>query len=271
MYGSPPKDKSGRITFGVSNNLEIKVPSRKDTISGLRKVVLIEDLALSGSYDLARDSLNLSEISLRGRTRLFKNVNIQYSGSWDPYVLDSSGRQINQFEWDVNKRLLRRKQTTWDFGMSWNIGQKDFAKKQERTSDIGTDEELAEINENPQDYIDWTVPWSLSFNYNLRFSDNPKYIGFVKTVDKKIVQTLGVSGEVNVAPKWKVTFNTGWDFEAKDLSYTSINVYRDLHCWEMRFSWIPTGFRKSWNFTINVKASVLQDLKLNKKKDFRDL
>lgn len=271
MYGSPPKDKSGRITFGVSNNLEIKVPSRKDTINGLRKVVLIEDLSLSGSYDIARDSLNLSEISLRGRTRLLKNVNIQYSGSWDPYVLDSSGRQINQFEWDVNRRLLRRKQTTWDFGMSWNIGQKDFAKKQERKSELGTDEELAEINENPQDYIDWTVPWSLNLNYNLRYSDNPKYIGFVKTVDKKIVQTLGVSGEVNVTPKWKVTFNTGWDFEAKDLSYTSINVYRDLHCWEMRFSWIPTGFRKSWNFTINVKASVLQDLKLNKKKDFRDL
>jgi hypothetical protein len=85
------------------------------------------------------------------------------------------------------------------------------------------------------------------------------------------VQTLGVSGEVNVAPKWKITFNTGWDFETKALSYTSVNIYRDLHCWEMRFSWIPIGFRKSWNFTINVKASVLQDLKLNKKKDFRDL
>jgi lipopolysaccharide assembly outer membrane protein LptD (OstA) len=271
IYGSPPKDKSGRITFGISNNLEIKIPSRKDTISGLRKVVLIEDLSINGSYDLARDSLRLSDITMRGRTRLLKNLNLQYSGSWDAYALDSAGRQINQFEWDVNRRLLRRKQTTWDFGVNWSIGQKDFEKKKERTSKFGTEEELAEINENPEDYVDWEVPWNLSINYNFRYSNNPRYLGFVKTVDKKIVQTLGVSGEVNVAPKWKLTFNTGWDFETKALSYTSVNIYRDLHCWEMRFSWIPMGFRKSWNFTINVKASVLQDLKLNKKKDFRDL
>jgi hypothetical protein len=85
-----------------------------------------------------------------------------------------------------------------------------------------------------------------------------------------IVQTLGLSGNVSITPKWKIGFMTGWDFEDNDLSYTSISIYRDLHCWEMRFNWIPTGYQKSWNFSINAKASLLQDLKLNKKKDFRD-
>jgi len=285
IYGSPPKDRSGQISFGFSNNLEIKVPSRKDTISGLRKVVLIEDLSISGSYDLARDSLNLSYITLSGRTKLFKNLNIQYSSSWDPYILDSAGRQLNQFEWDVNKRLLRKNQSTWNFGLSWNLRQQDFAKdknkkagaqtdnteEQLRDSPFGSEEELAEINQNPDDYIDWTVPWSLSLNYNLRYSNRISYLDFVRADEKKIVQTLGVSGEINITPKWKFTFRTGWDFENNDLSYTSVNIYRDLHCWEMRFSWIPLGIRKSWNFSINVKASVLQDLKLNKKKDFRDI
>ncbi len=74
----------------------------------MRKVVLIENLAISGSYDLARDSLNWSYITLSGRTKLFKNLNIQYSSSWDPYVLDSAGKQINRFEWTENKRLLRK-------------------------------------------------------------------------------------------------------------------------------------------------------------------
>jgi hypothetical protein len=64
--------------------------------------------------------------------------------------------------------------------------------------------------------------------------------------------------------------STGWDFTNGQLSFTSIDLYRDLHCWEMRFGWIPKGAQQSWNFSINVKASVLQDLKLNKKKDFRD-
>lgn len=282
IYGSPPKDKSGRLSFSLSNNLEIKVPSKKDTINGMRKVVLIENLSISGSYDLARDSLNWSYITLSGRTKLFKNLNIQYSSSWDPYVLDSAGKQINRFEWTENKRLLRKNNSTWSFGLNYNLRQSDFAKKkgenkpvgeenQPLDSRFGSEEELAQINANPDDYVDWSVPWSLAINYNLRYSNNISYLDFMRDEQRKIVQTLGVSGEVNVTPKWKFTFRTGWDFEANDLSYTSVNIYRDLHCWEMRFSWIPLGARQSWNFSINVKASVLQDLKLNKKKDFRDI
>ena len=86
----------------------------------------------------------------------------------------------------------------------------------------------------------------------------------------KIVQTLGFNGQLNITPKWKISLTSGWDFVNGQLSYTSIDVYRDLHCWEMRFGWVPKGAQQSWNFSINVKASVLQDLKLNKKKDFRD-
>jgi len=282
IYGSPPKDKSGRVSFGLSNNLEIKVPSKKDTITGMKKVVLIKNLSITGSYDLARDSLNLSYITLSGNTQLFKNLNVQYSSSWDPYVLDSAGKQINRFEWDENKRLLRKNNSTWSFGLNYNLRQSDFAKNkdakkppgeenQPRESRFGSEEELAQINANPDDYVDWSVPWSLAINYNLRYSNNISYSDFMRNDERKIVQTLGVSGEVNVTPKWKFTFRTGWDFEANDLSYTSVNIYRDLHCWEMRFSWIPLGARQSWNFSINVKASVLQDLKLNKKKDFRDI
>jgi hypothetical protein len=96
------------------------------------------------------------------------------------------------------------------------------------------------------------------------------YPDYVMDKKETIVQTLGMNGNVSITPKWKIGFMTGWDFEASDISYTSINIYRDLHCWEMRFSWIPTGYQQSWNFSINAKSSLLQDLKLNKKKDFRD-
>lgn len=275
IFGSPPKDKSGRITFGISNNLEIKVRSRKDTITGMKKVALIEDLSVAGSYDLARDSLNLSYITLSGRTRLFKNLNIQYSSSWDPYVLDSNGKQINRFEWVENRRLLRPTQATWNFGVNWRFSQKDFAKTPPKTEKepgiMASEAELNEINQNRDDFIDWTIPWSVSINYNLRYSNNISYLDFIRADNRKTVQTLGFSGEINITPKWKVTAQSGWDFEAKGLSYTSVNIYRDLHCWEMRFSWIPIGPRKSWNFSLQVKASVLQDLKLTKKKDFRDI
>ncbi len=91
-----------------------------------------------------------------------------------------------------------------------------------------------------------------------------------KKMVNKVIQTLSFSGDVNLSSKWKVGFRSGYDFEQKDFSYTSIDIYRDLHCWEIVFNWIPMGFRKSYNITIRVKSPVLQDLKLTKKKDFRD-
>ena len=99
---------------------------------------------------------------------------------------------------------------------------------------------------------------------------NKTYYNKNKEKQENLIQTLGLSGDFNLTPKWKIGFRTGWDFEAAELSYTSINIYRDLHCFEMRFNWIPIGGRQSWNFALNVKASMLQDLKLQRKKDFRD-
>lgn len=276
LFGSPSLDKSGRINFGFSNNLEMKVRSRKDTITGMRKVVLVEDLSVSGGYDLARDSLNMSLISVNGRTRLLKNLTIQYSSSWDPYAIDSAGKTINKWEWDVNRRLLRKTNATWSLGAQWNLSQKDFEKKPAqppspvRPPTMATEAELTEIGRNPDGFIDWSIPWTLSINYTLRYNNTPHYAGPVPLGQNKVVQTLGFSGDINITPKWKIQAQSGWDFEAKGLSYTSLNIYRDLHCWELRFNWIPLGFRKSWNFTINVKSPVLQDLKLTRKKDFRD-
>jgi len=278
IYGAPPGARSGRLTYSLSNNLEIKVPSRKDTITGLKKVVLIENLTLSGNYDIAKDSLNWSYLSISGRTTLFKNFSIQYSSVWDPYVLDSTGsKQLNKFEWDVNRRLFRKKSVAWNFSASYTLNNQTFSKKDKKnaknkpqTSELASEQEMNDILNNPDDYVDWSTSWSLSLSYNLRLTNNLSYINYILKDNRTSVQTLSLRGEVNLSPKWKVSAQTGWDFETNKISYTSLTVYRDLHCWEMRFNVIPYGTYKSWNFQINVKASALQDLKLTKKKDYRD-
>ena len=280
IYGAPPAGESGRITYSFGNNLEIKVPSKKDTITGVKKVKVIEDLTFSGSYDIAKDSLNFSYLSISGRTTLFKNLSVRYSSVWDPYILDSTGRkQLNQFEWDVNKRLFRKNSVAWNFSLSYSLnndtfkrnkGIKNNATRQFESSPLASEQEMHDIRSHPEDYVDWTTQWSLSLSYNLTLSNNPSYINYLLQDNRKVIQTLGVNGNVNLTPKWKVSVQTGWDFELKKLSYTSLTIYRDLHCWEMRFNWIPLGTYKSWNFQINVKAAALQDLKLTKKKDYRD-
>ena len=87
---------------------------------------------------------------------------------------------------------------------------------------------------------------------------------------KTLVQTFYFNGQLNLTPKWKLNVSTGWDFVHAQLSYTNISIDRDLHCWQMHFNWTPKGGQQQWSFSINVKASILQDLKLDKKKDFRD-
>ena len=287
LYGTPSQNMTGQLTYNFSNTLDMKVPSRSDTITGLKNVTLLEALSFSGNYDLTKDSLNFSYMSVSGRTTLFKKLKVTYSSVWDPYVVDSMGHRVNRFEVIENHRLFHKNSSAWNFSLSWSFNQNDLKKwqgKDNKTptsfeneitrraqgSEFVTDGELDDILGNPKSYIDWETPWSLSLSYNLRRSTNITYSAFMGIPNNQVVQTLSVTGDVSLSPKWKVNFSTGWDFTNHGLSYTSLNIYRDLHCWEMRFNWIPIGNYKSWNFTINVKAQALQDLKLTKKKDYRD-
>ncbi len=285
LYGTPSQTQQGLLTYNFGNNLEIKVPSKSDTVTGVKKVPILESLSISGNYDITKDSLNFSAISVSGRTTLFKKLGINYSSSWDPYAADSMGRRINKFEIIESGRLFRKTNSSWRFSMSYSFSQNDLKKlKGEKGSQELRDEinenarnsgnfdpdELNEILGNPNAYIDWTTPWSISLSYNLTYTTSIAYAAFMGMATNTYVHTIGLNGNISITPKWKVTFSTGWDFVNNKISYTNLSVYRDLHCWEMRFNWIPIGSYKSWNFTINVKSQALKDLKYEKKKDYRD-
>ncbi len=270
MYGAPPNGKSGAVRLSIDNNFELKVRSRKDTLTGTKKIKLIESLQIGTSYDLAKTEFQLAPLAVTARTTLFKNVSIRFAGYWDFYALDSVGRRINEFNWNVNNKLLHRNQSEWSFGFNYNLNHNKLKQKRQKKyeSEKGTNEELDEVNNYPDHYVDFNNPWNVNLRYTWRYTNiyNVQNIAY----DKKIIQTLGVSGDVNITKKWKIGVTTGWDFVSQEFSYTSVDIYRDLHCWELMFNWIPMGDRKSYNLTIRVKSPMLQDLKLNKKKDWRD-
>ena len=285
LYGTPSQTQQALLTYSLGNNLEIKVPSKSDTITGVKKVPILESLSLSGNYDITKDSVRLSPLSVSGRTTLFKKLGINYNSSWDPYAADSLGRRINRFEIIDNGRLFRKTGSSWRFSLSYSFNQNDLKKLQgkqgsqalrdeindrARQSDLFDQDELNEILGNPNAYIDWTTPWSLSLSYNLTYTTSVAYAAFMGIATNTYVHTLGLNGDISITPKWKFTFSTGWDFVNNNITYTNLSLYRDLHCWEMRFNWIPIGSYKSWNFTINVKSQALKDLKYEKKKDYRD-
>jgi hypothetical protein len=120
------------------------------------------------------------------------------------------------------------------------------------------------INSHPEAYVDFNIPWNLSVFYTINYSRPDLASSEITT------QSLSFNGDVSLTKKWKVSLSSGYDFTSKKMTLTSINIYRDLHCWEMRFNWVPFGFRQSFSIDINVKASVLKDLKLSRRKDWQD-
>jgi hypothetical protein len=111
-------------------------------------------------------------------------------------------------------------------------------------------------------YAVFDVPWSMRVGYNLSYSR--------PTLKSTLTQTLTLGGNVTLTKKMAVTYTSGYDFARKEITMTQIGITRDLHCWQMSFNWIPNGTMKMWNFTIRVKASVLSDLKYERRKDYHD-
>ena len=259
LYGTAPSGKSGNISFNLDNNVEIKVRQLNDSIIEYKKIAVFRNLNFRSNYNLAVDSFNLSNITFNGRTELIPNMNFKFDGVINPYKIGQNGNLINEFEWKDKNSIGRL--TSFSFTINWSM--KNSMNSASRPNNSNENEgELGMIQNQPQNYVDFNIPWDLGIDYKYNYSKP----GFEKNVRK----TFNIMGNVKLTNKWKIGFHSGYDFDNKEISYTSLDFYRDLHCWEMRFNWTPFGFRQSFNLSINVKSSVLQDLKLNKRKSFYD-
>ena len=245
IFGSPSKGKQGNIILNISNILEAKLNSKKDTIKSTKKIKIFENLNVGSSYNIFADSLNLNDINLNARTRFLDVIDFTFSSRYDPYVVNENfTNNVNKFELFENGRLARFTNANTTMGLT--ISNNTFNKKKE--------EEKEKNNK---------ISWSFNANYSLNYNKGYRSSEFSDTI-----QTLNFSGDIKISDKWKLNFQSGYDFDTKELTYSSINIYRDLHCWEMILNLIPLGYHRSYTFTIRVKAAILQDLKLERKRDW---
>lgn len=271
IYGSPSSGKSMGIGFSVDNNIEAKVRSDKDsTGNGFKKIPILQGLTFSGNYNFAADSLKLSTISFSGRTALFnQKINLNFNGTFDPYELDNRGQRINTFAVQ-NGKLAR----LTNFGLSFDYSFNPNASKS-RSNNLDslrnnmpnmTPEQakaLARVSQDPNAFVDFNIPWNLAGSFNFQYF---KVFDAEKRRERSDYSAaLNFHGDFNVTPKWKVQFNSGYDFKQKEVSLTRFSIYRDLHCWDMSIGWVPFGRYTSYNITIRAKATILQDLKLTKR------
>ncbi|MEA1886887.1 MAG: putative LPS assembly protein LptD [Bacteroidota bacterium] len=291
IYSTPSLSRrNGNLNFSLANIIEAKVRSKTDTADAEKKVKIIDNLSLNTSYNIFADSLKWSPLSMVMRTTLFEELSISARGNFDMYATDSLYRRINASEWSVNRRPFRMTNLNISLNFELNNLLKSFfgeGKEKEASPQAGSDTGESGLGGMPQSfdspgsrgpaanrqsgsgmvydeygYVDFNVPWSMRVAYNFYYT---KMRG-----ESTINQNVTMSGNVTLTNNFAITYSTGYDFRSKEITMTRIGISRDLHCWEMSFNYIPTGYLKSWDFVIRVKASVLRDLKYERRKDYHD-
>ena len=278
-YGTPSQGRSMAMSFSLSQSLEAKLLSKRDS-TGIKKISLIDDFSISGSYNFLADSMKLSNISLSLRSTFSGKIGINLRATLDPYEVSPEGIRYNKLTWRRGN-LGRIINTGWSFGYSFKSRDNT---KQPAINDInsvppeymnpfydpyGTMDPVLRRQYMANAYYDFSLPWNIGFNYAVNYSVS--YVNNGTTgIRRNITQTIGFNGSITFSPKMAATFSGGYDIATNKLTTSSISITRDLHCWQMSFSWIPFGYYKSWSFHIGVKAASLQDLKYDKSQSMYD-
>ena len=258
--------ESGNIGLNLVNNFEAKVKMRNDTIASFEKIKLIENITARTSYNLIADSLNLAPINLTARTRLFKKLNLNYRAVFDPYQVDGNGIKTDRFQWSGSGPIFRNVNTNFAIGGGFTSKNKSPVN-----TDNVSSEDLEEIEENKNLFTDFSIPWNININYTLNIAKDFATVDDELVVtDKRIQQGILFNGGFTVLEKWKIRFDSGYDFTQKEVTPTTLSLDWDLHCWAFGASFVPFGVRKSYFFTIGVKASILQDLKIQGRGDLSE-
>ncbi|MBP9933007.1 MAG: LPS-assembly protein LptD [Chitinophagaceae bacterium] len=262
LFGFPRDGKVGGVGLNLGNTLQMKIRSKKDTVNQTRKLNLIDGFNISSFYNLAVDSFRWSNVNFTYRTTLFETINLSGGMTYSPYMINkATGLRTPDYLIQNKSGLLRFETANLAVGGSLPL--------KKRNNAVNPNEEQSRaIGQNFAAYADFNIPWSLNLNYNVTV--NKRFVVNSQKDTVTYTQDMNFFGDVNLTPKWKIGIRSGYDFALKQISFTSFDIYRDLHCWEMRLNLIPFGFRKSYNFALNVKSSVLQDLKLLRRRDFRD-
>lgn len=282
IFGTPNKNFSSSMGMSVSNNFEAKVKDKDSTATEPKKIILLNNLNFSTSYNFAGDSLQWSPVRMSGGTQIFNNkMSINFGATLDPYALDNNNTRINKFNIDNGGSLFRL--TSANFTASWSLTSKKGDKKDSeknagieenirsggRSDDLfGVSEDFAnqqmnqekDQEEDPSSTLyNFKIPWNLRVAYAVNYSNSRRQ-------NEISSHSLMFSGDIELSQKWSIGASSGYDLKNAGFTYTQLRFERDLLSWRMNFSWIPFSNRTSWNFFIGIKSSILKDLKYEKRR-----
>lgn len=294
MYGIPSKGQTGSISLNVSNNVEMKWRTKNDS---LKKISLIDEIGASLSYNLAAKTKPWSNLSTRLRLKLTKNYTFNFNATWATYAyaFNDKGQVIvgDRTEWSYGRfgRFQGMSQN-----LSYTLNNKTFTKIKEWFKSKFGNEEEGELSDSPDDdkkidvsakesksarkkgkakkadvdddgYMPFKLPWNVTLSYGITMAEDRSAEINLKTMryPYKFTQNLNISGNIGISDNWRINFTSGYNFEFKKLTTTTLNISRDLHCFEMSCGIVLAPYT-SFNFSFRATSQMLADaLKIDKR------
>ena len=280
--GSPPgKGKTASLSFSLGNNFEAKVRDLTDTTgTGTKKVKLIDQLNFNTGYNFLAEQFKMNNVGVTMSTSIFGKLGISANANFDPYAIlvdekNKNGTRIDKYAITQGQGLLRLNTTS--VSLSYSLSGDGKIEGNDGTAQAGGNpaDHYTRIYYHPVTgeyipggwlyYMNPNVPWSVNFNYSYNFKKGYQWANGKQTANNSHTQTLGVSGNVKLTPRLSMQMTTGFDLMALKMTTTQFSASYDLHCFNIRVSWVPNGQWESWTFQIAANAAALADLLKYKK------
>ena len=280
--GSPPsKGKTASLSFSLGNNFEAKVRDLTDTTgTGTKKVKLIDQLNFNTGYNFLAEQFKMNNVGVTMSTSIFGKLGVSANANFDPYAIlvdekNKNGTRINKYALTEGQGLLRLNNTS--VSLSYSLSGDGKIEGNDGTAQAGGNpaDHYTRIYYHPVTgeyipggwlyYMNPNVPWSVNFNYSYSFKKGYQWANGKQTANNTHTQTLGISGNVKLTPRLAMQMTTGFDLMALKMTTTQFSASYDLHCFNIRVSWVPNGQWESWTFQIAANAAALADLLKYKK------
>jgi hypothetical protein len=276
LFGGYGYGRFGGLTFGVDNNLEMKVRSKKDTgDAAIKKIRLLDGFGFTSAYNFLQETMKLQPLNLYLRTTLFEKVSISAQGLYSLYQQNTQGQDSAAYVWQGNRFSLGHlKNGSVSVSTNFQSKPRDAKKAPNPNANrqitdpslLGDQQRMQEqINRNPAEFVDFNIPWTIGLSYSLFFSPQRTASGDFRTV---ATSNISFNNTFSLTPKWMFSTNGYFDFTSKKLTMFTMSVSRDMHCWQMSVNVTPIGQFRFFNISINPKSPILQDLKVNRTRYF---
>jgi hypothetical protein len=261
INSGPARGKQNTLGLDLSNNIEAKVKQRTDTGITFKKAVLIQNLGVSGSYNFAADSFQMSTVSVTGRTRLFKYFDVIAGSVFDPYAYDKDvKRRSTYFSYDRGQSIARLVNASLAVNTTIGSNMLEALKKSREKPKISSGAERgieSDLNASEK------LPWNLGLYYTLNLTN-------LNATKLQPEHNVRISGDVMPTKYWKLGVSTGFDVQNQKIAFTRFTIYRDLKCWQAQIDWVPFGISKQYSISINLKTAMLSEFKIPRQRQWYD-